>query len=204
MKLSNHTWSVCRLWKNETVFILGGGPSLQQSDVNRLKDRRVIAVNDSFRLGDWIDIVWFTDCRWYNDTKEALSHFPGLIIGAPPCKCEHPGVLRVARKNQPGISINPNFVYWNKNSGSSAINLAYLLGATKIVLLGFDMKVTDNKHNWHSYHSFTPRNDIYADLFLPCYEKIAEDAKKLNLTILNATTNSAITVFPIIHLSEVL
>jgi len=198
-------WKIHKIWNDATVFLLGGGPSLTQADVESLRGKRVIAVNDAFKLGrNWIPVVWFSDCRWYTWNFAELMNFKGLIMGCPPCKCEHLRLLKVKRKNLSGISTNPEQVYWNANSGASAINAAYLLGAKRIVLLGYDMKQTDGRDNWHQNHKFSPRPNIYNELFLPHFKKIAEDAQNLGLEILNATLDSAIQEFKKVNLKELL
>jgi hypothetical protein len=49
------------IWKNDTAFILGGGPSLSKVDFSLIEHRRVIGVNNAYQLGDWVDICWFGD-----------------------------------------------------------------------------------------------------------------------------------------------
>lgn len=38
------------------------------------------------------------------------------------------------------------------NSGHQAVNLAYLFGASRICLLGFDMQSTGGQAHWHGSH----------------------------------------------------
>ena len=38
---------------------------------------------------------------------------------------------------------------WNTNTGASAINLALILGAKMVYLLGFDRHLTKGESNWH-------------------------------------------------------
>lgn len=184
-----------RLW-NSTVFILGGGPSINAVDFSLIKDKHIVGVNDAFKLGNWVDVCWFGDERWYQWNKEKLRHYQGILFGCPPNSHKIVKVINVLRSDICGISPSPDRIYWNKSSGGSAINLAYHLGATKIVLLGYDMHVVDDRHNWHSNHKHIPRNDIYERRFIPPFEKIAQDADRIGLEIINATPNSALTVFP--------
>lgn len=198
------TWTASKLWPGQTVFIVGGGPSISEMNLHPLRGHRCIGVNDAFKLLPFVDVTWFTDCQWYKWNEEALSYYTGLIVGAPRCLCPHPRVLQLRRDDASGISINPEVVKWNKNSGSSAINLAYHFGAKRVVLIGFDMRPQNGRHNWHNNHRHTPRETIYQDLFLEPYTQIAADAERLGLEILNATQNSALTVFPMVILEEVL
>ena len=47
-----------------------------------------------------------------------------------------------------GLETNPRKVSWNRSSGGSAVNLATHLGAERIVLVGFDMRLIDGVKNW--------------------------------------------------------
>jgi hypothetical protein len=199
-----HLNKVPQLWKGETVFILGGGPSLLDEDLSPIQGRRVIGVNDAFKLGSWVDISWSTDCEWLKWNEQPLIEFPGLIFSAPPCKCVHKKMIRIKRKHQDGLCADPSLVYWSKSSGASAINLAHHLGVSKIVLLGFDMKMRGDDHNWHANHQRHPRPTIYKDLFLKPFNQIALDAKSFNLEIFNATSDSDLNAFPRITLQEAL
>lgn len=198
------SWKTSKLWPGQTVFIIGGGPSVKDMDLHPLVKCRTIGVNDAFKILPSVDVTWFTDCRWYQWNAEALKAYHGLIIGSPRCTCDHARVLQLRRLDASGIATDPELVKWNKNSGASAINLAFHFGAKRVVLIGFDMRVRDEQHNWHNNHPHTPRKGIYDELFLPQFTKIARDAKQLGLEIVNATPNSALTVFPMVDLQEVL
>lgn len=186
------------------MFVIGGGPSLLDMDLSPIFSRRVIGVNDAFKLGNWIDVCWFSDCRWYEWNKEALKGFTGAIASCVNCSCDHPRVLQVQRLEGSGIITTPSRVKWNKSSGASAINLAYHLGAKRVVLLGFDMKTQEGKHNWHENHKHVPRTTIYQSLFLPPFEKIAQDAERLGLEVVNATPGTELKVFPLVDLRDTL
>ena len=46
-----------------------------------------------------------------------------------------------------------NRLSWGGNSGHAAIDLAYNRGATRIILLGYDMQGKDFEAHWHGKHS---------------------------------------------------
>ena len=54
-------WIPPQIWKGQTVFILGGGPSLNEANLDLIHDRRVIGVNNAYQLGSWVDVCWFGD-----------------------------------------------------------------------------------------------------------------------------------------------
>jgi len=211
-------WEIPELWPDSTVFILGGGPSLNQLDLTLIHDKRVIGVNQAFKLGTWVDVCWFGDRTWYDDKAgKEIYRYGGLIV-----TCSNPGargrskrVKYVGRSNKgmDGIeSKSRQHVCWNSNSGASAINLAYWLGAKTVVLLGFDMQIPndlkDHKDHWHNdYEAKIDKRtgklyDPYKR-FMKYWPKVAKDAKNLGLRIINATPGGSLNCFERMSLEEI-
>lgn len=198
-------WTASKIWKDSTAFILGGGPSVLEADLSLIKNKRVIGVNNAYKLGDWIDICWFGDSDWYEWHKEKLVNFSGMIIHCADRHIERPNTKCLRRGEPNGIDIRPTHVSWNNNSGASAINLAYHLGVKRVVLLGFDMQKTKHgQNNWHNDHP--KRNPMWNPYpqFLKSFDIIKIDAERLNFEIINATENSALTHFPKIPLEKLI
>ena len=205
-----------RIWPEMTVFILGGGPSLNDADFSLIQHRRIIGVNNSY--GDpvhnkkgkligykprpWVDICWFGDGRWYSWHIKDLREFSGLIAHCVPRLKNAVGLHSYTRGKPAGIETRQGFVAWNRNSGASAINLAYHLGASRVILLGFDMRRIDDRANWHDDHPSPQKNPYHR--FLRLFPKIAKDAGDLGLEIINCTPDSAIDQFPIMTLEAYL
>ena len=201
---------VLGIWKGETVFIIGGGPSLIGFDYSPIHNRKVIGVNNAYRLGDWVDICWFGDLKWLHwHQKELRSSYKGIIA-----HCNTRSDLRRKKWMVPfhrgkplGIDINQKSVAWNRCSGLSAINLAYHMGASTVFLLGFDMKHDNKQKNWHKDHkedqSLKLADRRYAH-FLVAPQIIWKDAQRLGLNIINGNPDSAIEQFPKMTLTEFL
>ncbi|HEU00998.1 MAG TPA: hypothetical protein ENH89_11735, partial [Aurantimonas coralicida] len=66
-------WSVPPAWPGETVFILGGGPSLAGQGAQRLAGRRVIAVNSSYIAHPFADYLCSADRPWLYEHRAALE-----------------------------------------------------------------------------------------------------------------------------------
>jgi hypothetical protein len=109
-----------------------------------------------------------------------------------------------------GITNRKDRVSWNKNSGASAINLAYHMGVKRIFLLGFDMKrAPDNiAEHWHSVYREQKESRKVPHLpykkHLPSFGPISNDAQRLGLEIINVGKDSAITQFKKVTLEEAL
>jgi len=236
-------WSVPKIWEDGDVWILGGGPSVMkqfnipnsvvQSVMNNtsspsvyspymsaLHDKHVIGINISFMIGDWIDMVFFGDTKFYKMYKEKLAAFPGLKVSCHVDLKNNPWVKYLAKngKKSLGISPDPSSIGWNSNSGAAAISVAANAGAKRILLLGFDMcKDAGNRKHWHNEYTVFGRQQIPVrghrtarvaplpfERHLKGFPTIARDAKARGIEIINVCPTSAITVFPKCDLKDVL
>jgi hypothetical protein len=143
-----------QIWVGHPVFIIGGGDSLRSFDWGLLHHRRCIGCNDAYKLGEQVtDVLVFGDLGWFKHHKERLRKFKNPIWTS----CE--GVpqtdwtwLNVMQRGVRGLYNDA--LGWNGHTGSNAINLALLFGASVIYLLGFDMGYvapgkTEKDTNWH-------------------------------------------------------
>lgn len=210
-------WRIPRIWPDRTVYILGGGPSLRSVDVARLKGQRVIACNNAYRLAPWIDVMVCMDQEWPLRSVHPveLPQFSGLKISALKNHRDEKFArfrFRVVRgdKKPRGLSTDPALVHSNHNSGALAINVAVQLGASRIILFGYDMRQVDKHDNWHADHKPLQRDNRSRGLdwpyseFLPRYPAIADDLERLGVECINATPGSALTVFPLAHPESVM
>lgn len=213
-------WSPPKLWSNQTVYILGGGPSLLGVDYclgleKLLRNKRVIGVNNSFKLGSWVDACWFGDAKWFEWNFKELAQYSGLKVTCNPkfLTMKEFGkhhILIMGRGKSNGIERKAGYIAWNRSSGASAINFAYHLDVKRIVLLGFDMHSSNGNgninHNWHREHkgrSIDNVNFSPYERFLKPFAQIKKEADVLGLEILNATVNSALTIFPVVDIRDV-
>jgi hypothetical protein len=205
-------WKIPKIWPNKTFVLLGGGPSLPKLLEGKKFDKcPVIGINDSFRFGDWVNVCFFGDTKWYWWNKEDLKSFRGLKITCDrmrnPDKAvgdyfgtvkREPEIKVVRHSNSYGICTERSKLFFNSSSGAAAINLAWWLGANRIILLGFDMRLVDGERNWRRHPNFKPGVQKGYKNFLKAFDFIAKDANKLHLEILNATPDSGLKHFPFI------
>ncbi len=195
------------LWPDSTVYILGGGPGLLKSNLDLVKDKHVLGVNQAYTLGDFVDVCYSGDGRWYAWNKKRLRKYDGIMVTSYPTYQPDKNknakeILNIGRMSGHGISGRTNkSIMWNGNSGASAVNVAYWLGARRVVLLGFDMKRQGKDFNWHSDYPTTPgkkENGRFKSpyrQFLRCWDKIAIDAKELGIEIINCTPGGNLNIF---------
>lgn len=213
-------------WTGETVFILGGGPSLKGFDPRRLRGHKVIGVNEAgLSLCPWADILFWADMRWIQWNAPRLH----LHTGEYRYTCQLAGLTEDMRARyiewKPRITDEPN-LKWNAfdldpekvagfDGGSRCINLAYHTGAERVVLLGFDMHdlpmTSWRDGNFHSEHAEPPLEGQRAEKFIPAHDRMATEIERLResdegftFEVLNATPNSALRCWPRVKLENVL
>lgn len=115
-----------------TFAVLATGPSMSQEVARRVMNRcSVIAVSDAFRLAPWADALASQDKAWWKHNPDAMDFAGRKFCGVPDVQ----GVERFE-----GIPSS-------SNSGLLGLHVALKLGATRILLLGYDM---------HGAHYFGP------------------------------------------------
>lgn len=193
-------WSVPREWEGETVFILGGGPSLKDFDAERLRGKGpIIATNEAgLTLAPWADVLYWADARWFrwNQDRLHLHTGPYKITRKTP-KETTAFDIKVLSRSTKDLSDDPGQVA-GYCSGGNAINLAYLFGTKRIVLLGFDM----HGDNFHDQHRKSKDKSRYKSHFIPAMAKMAAPLKQAGVTVVNATPDSSLEVFPMTTLDE--
>jgi len=161
----------------------------------------VIAVNDAgLHKAPWADVLFWADQRWLEWNRGKL----GLHTGQWKITRKRPHVdtghdIKVMRFLPRGLSHHADAVGgWC--GGSSAINLAYLLGSRVVVLLGFDMR----PGNWHENHKLPPLPDQHRGKFVPTLEAMAPQLLRAGVTLVNTNPRSALRCFPFADIEELL
>ncbi len=197
-------WKPERVWHGQDVFIIGGGKSLEDFDWTLLYDRCTIGCNDAYRHGvDITKICLFGDTAWLDHHKKDLSEYKGAVFTNAPAlyKTKLKWLWTMPRESS-GIHLKS--LGWNFNTGACAINLAVLLGAIRIYLLGFDMHLTHGQSNWHRNELAKPDESIFMEQFLPGFIAVKKDMDKKypEIEVFNITDNSSLDLYPKIGVKE--
>lgn len=182
------------IWENQTVYLIGGGPSLKGFDWSRLDGKHVIAINRAFEVIPSAEVLYWTDSRFYKWYKDGIDKFKGLKFTCRPIT-DNPGNITILKPNSSvSIDMRPDHISSGNNSGFGAINLAIKLGAKRIYLLGFDMTSKENETHWHSGYSVTHNHSIYSKMQSQL-SMLPEQLKKMEIEVYNANPKSNLTVF---------
>ena len=112
------------------------------------------------------------------------------------------GITKLTSIDAPGLSKKQGTIHRGDNSGYQAINLAYLLGAERIILLGFDMMMHGTQRHWFGDHP----GDMNAASSYPSFMRHFETIKPADygLEIWNCSRRTAMDCFPKHDLDECL
>jgi hypothetical protein len=192
------------------AIVIASGPSLTRAAVDEVCCSDVpwpiIAVNSTamFR-GLSADVIYGGDLMWWK------KHEPAARRAQPHASmwtCDRTAAERYGLSHMKGVQrpgLGKNLIHLNGNSGFQAINLAYLFGARRILLLGFDMKPGPNGEKHH--HPDHPLPCVQAQTFeqwIYASTKLAEDLRTGGCEVINCTPGSALTVWPYVPLEEAL
>lgn len=88
-------------------------------------------------------------------------------------------------------------IHWGGNSGYQAINLAYLWGVKRIVLLGFDMQCTGGVSHWFGDHPPGKgfHNPTVFNSWINHFKVLARDLSDQGIDVFNATRQTALECF---------
>jgi hypothetical protein len=198
-----------RGWR--TVVCVASGPSLTDeqcaiaAEARRDGRCRVVVVNDNWRKIPDADVLYACDGRWWRRYVDEVraSGFAGELWTQDRAAAEKLLLNHVA--GEPGgKSAFRESIPRGGSSGLQAMALAHLFGATKIVLIGYDMQRGPNgEKHWFGEHpqGFTsgdPSNWIFH------FDHAAEVYAELGVEVINCTISTALTKFRRADLREAL
>lgn len=196
-------------WARQAAFIVCGGPSVREQNLELLRGRRVIVINRSFETIPWADILFFADAnpwKWYRD---GIMGFRGRVVTVFERKPsnKYPDRFEQYRKTRPpALSRDPACITMQRTSVTGSIHAALHLGARPIVTLGLDLKAAIGKAGSKITHHHAP----HPKPFVPgCWEKhrkelhsILPSLKAWGAEVWNASPGSACDAFPIMSLED--
>lgn len=195
-------------WKGQTCVIVAGGPSAKDANLEPIKGLvRCIAINNSWELAPWADILYACDNSWWRQYKDKWPAFKGLKITQDKLAKDEFKINRVIceRHHEKLVLDRPGFVGWGGNSGFHSINLAVQFGIKKIILVGYDMHLRNGIH-WHGAHPNGMHNPSDANVarWRRTVDAAAPVLKNLGVIVINTSMNSALDNYPKMPLLETL
>lgn len=210
--------TVPRCWDGETIICIGGGPSLTDGDVAKCFGARakVAVVNDAYRMASWADLLYGCDSAWWQ-VHGGVKHFQGQRWTQSRYAAQKYKINYVRSVAEEGASLNPEHVYQGgfphhsrfgetfigSNGGFQCVNLAVLMGAARIILLGYDMQKTGGKNHWFGDHPGALHRGMDVESWVEGFRRAAPTLQA-SCEILNASRETALHCFPRVTLCEAL
>ena len=193
------------IFLGETIYIVGGGPSLKDFDLEILKDKIVIAVNKAFLYLPFAQVLYWSDSSFYDTFKKEIHLFKGIKATKNPSP-KTDDIINLVETGREGLELEPNGIRTGGNSGYAAINVAYHLGAKKIVLMGFDGKNgSGGNTHWHDgYGKKGASDEVMQRNWLPHYSSLVNSLEGRRVKIYNTSKFSEIKEIEKISYTEAL
>lgn len=179
------------------------GPSLVAADCDEIKARRLqittIAINDSYRIAPWAEHLYACDGNWWAVHREQVfQDFRGEKWTQDPGFRDNPAFNFI--KSIAGVGLSDEALVRGNNSGYQAINLAYILGAKKLLLLGYDMK--GRGEHWFGRHDREKGLSDSTDYgsFISHFERMHPE--NYGLKLINCSRDTALECFPRMSLQD--
>jgi hypothetical protein len=124
-------WQPSGEWAGKTVAVLASGPSMSADVAKALRKHKTIAVNFAVRAAPWADMLVALDGNW----PQELRDFAGIrVTGVADDTLDARYIGMVSET----LILAEGHVINIRNSGLAAIRVAAGMGASKIILAGFD------------------------------------------------------------------
>lgn len=180
---------------------LASGPSLTEADValvaewRQQPDRIVIVTNTTFRIAPWADYLYAMDRKWWeHHIKEVRAVFKGRLVS----NNNHAKQLGLTHTGELFKRFDAH-----QNSGAAAISLAVRLGASRVIMLGYDCGVPKGqKAHWHGDHPKPLGNCGSSRRWPQQFQKLRDTYKAAD--IVNASRFTMLGVFPKCSLEDAL
>lgn len=187
------------------MLIVASGPSAAEAELAPYRGLvRAIAINESWRLAPWADVLYAGDASWWRHSR-GCPDFQGLKVTVDKGAAHDWGLRQVECKMAGDrIETRAGLVGWGGNSGFGALNLAMQLGTRQIALIGYDLTLAAGLH-WHGPH-VNLKNPREAQIlrWRRAVDGIAPVAEALGVTIINCSPVSMLEAFPKMPLAEAL
>lgn len=205
-----------------TIACIGTGPSLTpaQIEVARRKGFALYGCNLVYQSVPDLAVLFATNAPFWDyfwNRHDGPRHHPCAKWTNNEESAGRYGLNYIGSRDGPGLSTNPRRVHHGHSSGYCLVNLAYLHGADRIVLLGYDMRYAPDysardrspgsgpRHYFGEYPSamqhwpsLSVRDGVHVELL----ERYATIAAQGLVEVINCSPGSALDCFPTMSIED--
>lgn len=165
----------------------------------------MLVINATFKLAPWADVLYAADYRFWETYKSKIfGVVSSELWSVSDMARDKFGVYWIRHCSAPGFSREPDTINGGGNSGYQGIHLAATFGASRIVLLGFDMQRTGGKEHWHGKHEGGLPNGNGFAVWIRAMQSLADDLAEMGVDVINCSRVTALRCFRRLPLEEAL
>lgn len=204
-----------RLYPGDTAIVCGTGPSITPEQIELVNNsgHRVFGANRAYEIFD-CHVVHGCNYQFWD------LHYPRMPKGQfdmwttrPELRGKYPGLNYIEERWEDGLSREPHWISAHHGTGPQLVNIAYLYGCTRLLLVGWDMRYWGKQgprtyekrrylgedeltlHHWPQTGPNGEQTGLIKEM-----ETIRPDA--YGIEIVNCTPGSAMKCFPFGDLRE--
>jgi hypothetical protein len=188
-------------WRGKAAAIVACGPSVKNANVELLKGKfKVLAIKEALsRLVPFADVVYGCEEPWWNHVK-GLPDYKGLKLAWEGSKINFEDVHRFAlfSKTHDEIMVDaPGVIGAGGHSGFQALNIAVQFGASRILLVGYDLHLNKHVHFYgrNTWSRANNPNDTVFPRWIDGMERAAVKLSAMGVEVINASPVSKVQSF---------
>ena len=186
-------------WTGKTVAVLGSGPTMSRKIADSVKHLPRIVLNTTYQLATDADYVYAADPLWWDSEfgRNAFLLCKGWKVSMQSRSRMYPNVPKDVHVMRWGGTIGfderPGYLRTGGFSGYQALHLAASMGATRILLYGFDC----HGGHWHGKHPNPLGNPMQGtyERWIRNFEILAPLLTERGIEVINCTPNSKLECF---------
>jgi len=197
-----------RPFEDWTVVVAAQGPSLIPEQVDEASHIFPTCVcKDVYMYAENAKLIYACDRAWWHQrwrTDEALRKHKAVKVTLDYQKLDTkvPDLQWLKCGGNHGFIFEEGVVAHGRNTGHQLINLVVNMGAPRLILMGYDMRVLDGKTHCHDRHVPVPHT-VFDD-FYGAMMQAAPLLVKKGIKVINTSMRSRLTCFPKMPFNEAL
>ena len=192
-------------WRGEACAIVASGPSIGHVATRALEGRiRTIAIKENVDLCPWAEMVYGCDLAFWRN-NDGMPGYRGLKV-AWKSPCDAVKTVRIDNDKDWLLTEEPGLIGSGGNSGFQALNLSIQFGATRILLVGFDVSDQYGVH-WYGRSQGNGRaqpSEWNFRRWRAAFARASTQVRGLGVQVLNASPLTSLTCFPIVTIEDAL
>jgi hypothetical protein len=196
-------------WTGRAVAIVASGPSAKAANPAQLQGRLpVLAIKRSWELAPFCEAIYGCDAGWWQHVN-GLPQYAGLKLSYDRVAIDAYALKRVSIPDKLSNALRfgeTGAVGSAGNSGFQALNLAAQWGATRILLVGFDLHARGGVH-WYGRNTAMRMSNPDEGNFArwrPAFDAAAPVLKARGIEVIDAAPQGALRAYPKMSIEQAL